>query len=121
MNKKGILVLFLASITLFWIFTGFFVIQPIGAIPDGATVWYYRFGTKFSFISSPDGFLLDNGQGVSILGRAIVLGKMGEIIKEKKLFPFPTAKLSTYYQQGGKNLRNKLTWKILTVLSESER
>lgn len=102
MNKRGVFVLFLASVTLLWMCTGFFVIQPIGAIPDGATVWYFRFGTKFSFISSPDGFLLDNGQGVSILGRALVLGKMGEIIKEKKIISFPYSKTLYLLSTGGK-------------------
>ena len=41
--KKGIVVLLVAAIMAFiYFFTGFFVVQPIGAIPEGVTIWYFR-------------------------------------------------------------------------------
>lgn len=56
--------LFITFVTglLFYFSFGFFVIQPIGAIPDGATVLYFRPGLHVTFISSADGILLDNEQ-----------------------------------------------------------
>lgn len=102
MNKKGLLVLLVACILLFWLCTGFFVIQPIGAIPEGATVWYIRLGTKLSFVSSPDGMLLEMGQGVTLLGRAMVLGQMGDVVKQKKIISFPYSKALYLISTGGK-------------------
>ena len=41
--KKGIVVLLVAAIMAFiYFFTGVFVVQPIGAIPEGVTIWYFR-------------------------------------------------------------------------------
>jgi hypothetical protein len=51
----------------------FFVVQPIGAIPDGTTIFYFRLGLNTSFIASADGFLLDNGQDVSLRSRCLII------------------------------------------------
>jgi len=53
---------------------GLFVVQPIGAVPDGVTVLYWRLGTNLPFISSADGLLDKDGGGVCLLGRGIMLG-----------------------------------------------
>lgn len=45
--------------------TGFFVIQPIGAIPEGRTIWYVRMGLNIPFVSSADGMLLKTDTEVS--------------------------------------------------------
>jgi len=50
--------------------TGFFVIQPIRAVPDGMTNWYFRAGLNLGFIESADGILLDSSGKVSLFGRA---------------------------------------------------
>lgn len=68
---------------------GFFIIQPIGAVPEGATIFYFRIGLNTPFITSADGFILDNDQSVSILSRAIVLGTLSEKIRPRKIMTLP--------------------------------
>ena len=90
MSKKVSLVILLFAILLIvYVFTGFLIIQPIGALPEGATIWYFRFGLNTSFISSADGILLKSNQGVSLLGRAVVLSKMSEVIINRKIIKIP--------------------------------
>ncbi|MCJ7786248.1 MAG: hypothetical protein MUP41_20145 [Desulfobacterales bacterium] len=65
-------ILVLVMLGLFFYFTtGFFVIQPIGALSEGVTVWYWRYDIRLPFISSADGLLVDNQGGVSILGQGL--------------------------------------------------
>ena len=103
MNKKWAAAgtILLLSIST-WFFTGIFVVQPIGAIPDGATVWYWRIGTNLPFVASADGMLMDSGQGVSLIGRAVFLGKMGEFMKDKKIASFGYSKAFYLFSTGGK-------------------
>ena len=88
---KTILKLLLPFIVLgllFRLFCGIFVIQPIGAIPDGTTIVYLRTELDLPFISSADGILDKSGAGVSLLGRGILIGKLAKPIKEKEIFRF---------------------------------
>ena len=82
--------------------TGIFVIQPIGAVPEGATIWYWRLNTKLPFISSADGLLLDRVGKVSILGRAVALGVVAKSIKDKKIVTFPYSKTLYLISTSGK-------------------
>lgn len=86
----------------FYFGVGVFVVQPIGAVPDGATVLYWRLGTNMSFISSADGILLDNDQGVSLLGRGVVLGKVGELMEERKIVSLPYSRMLYLLSTGGR-------------------
>lgn len=81
---------------------GLFAIQPIGAIPKGSTILYWRYGTKLPFISSADGLLLEKGQGVSLLGRSIVLGTIGKLMEERKIVNLPYSKTLYLISTGGK-------------------
>lgn len=45
----------------FRVFCGIFIIQPIGAIPEGATIVYWRSGLNVPFIASADGLLVKSG------------------------------------------------------------
>ena len=76
----------------FYFTTGFFVIQPMGALPEGATVWYWRYGTGLPFISSADGLLVDKLGGVSLLRREFVLATLVEPITEVKIASLPYSK-----------------------------
>lgn len=98
--KKGI-VLALVALFLFWT-TGFFVIQPIGAVPDGATIWYWRHDLNTPFIASADGMLLEAGRGINLLGRGMVLGKMAELLKDREITRFPYLPPLYLYTTGGK-------------------
>ena len=64
------------------------MIQPIGALPEGTTIVYFRAGTTLPFVSSVDGLLEKSGVGVSLLSRGIMLAKMSEIIIEREIIRF---------------------------------
>lgn len=68
---------------------GFYVTQPIGAIPDGATLVYVRVGTKLPFVSSADGLLKSHDMDVSLMGRGIMMGMVGKVVKDRRLFVLP--------------------------------
>lgn len=82
--------------------TGFFIIQPIGALPDGATVWYWRLGTRLPFVSSADGLLLDKQGSVSLLGRAVALGAIAEPIADRKIVTLPYSRTLYLISTGGR-------------------
>lgn len=65
---------------------GIFVIQPMGAIPEGATIVYWRIGMNTPFIASADGLLEESGMGVSILGRGMMLAKLAQPIRDREVF-----------------------------------
>jgi len=76
----------LGALALFFrLFCGLFVIQPIGAIPDGVTIVYWRSGLNLPFVASVDGLLDQSGAGVSLLGRGLLLSKVAEPIMERKM------------------------------------
>ncbi|MGC3945663.1 MAG: hypothetical protein QM762_14275 [Chryseolinea sp.] len=91
---KRILILSVFAAAFYFCF-GLFVIQPIGALKDGSTILYFRLGSNGKFITSIDGILLDNDEDVTILGRMMVLGKHGKIVKDRKVASFPYS--STLY------------------------
>ena len=93
---------FIIFALIFRLFCGIFVIQPIGAIPDGATIIYWRTGLNLPFIASADGILEESGAGVSLLGRGILIGKLAEPIKEKEIFRFGYSETLYLWSTGGK-------------------
>jgi len=54
-----------------------FVVQPIGAIPDGTTVVISRL-TNVNFIDSPDAICLRRLGKVTLLCRGIVAGRVAQ-------------------------------------------
>lgn len=99
--RLAIFVLFLLGI---YFCFGIFVVQPIGAVPEGVTVVYLRLGTNMSFISSADGILLKNDQGVSLLTRGIVLAKVGEFVADRKIVSLPYSRTLYLISTGGREL-----------------
>ena len=65
----------LAGLALAWWFCGVFTIQPIGALPEGATLVIWR-GSARPFFDSPDRLCLDIQGGVSLMCRAAALGAL---------------------------------------------
>jgi hypothetical protein len=94
---------------LFYFTTGFFVIQPIGALHDGATVWYWRYGTGLPFISSADGLLVDKQEGVSLLGRGFVLAALAGPITQLKIACLPYSKTLYLISTGGREFHLSFT------------
>ena len=107
MNKKKLLFIILigslVSIAiLFRLFCGIFVIQPIGAIPKGVTIVYWRNGLNLPFIASADGLLNDTDNGVSILGRGLIHAKLSEPILKREIFRLSYSETLYLWSTGGK-------------------
>lgn len=82
---------------------GFFVIQPIGAVPEGVTIVYWRLGSKLPFVASADGLLDQEGNGVSLFGRGILLAGLAGPLKERELFRMGYSKFLYLWSTGGKS------------------
>ncbi|MCF7730889.1 MAG: hypothetical protein K9N23_04340 [Akkermansiaceae bacterium] len=95
------LVVMVVTALCFWLLFGVFVIQPIGALPDGATVVYCRQGLNMKFIESADGILKRETGKVTLFGRGIVLGKIGEIVAERKVISLPYFHILYLWSTGG--------------------
>ena len=94
---------------LFYFTTGFFVIQPIRALPEGATVWYWRYDTGLPFISSADGFLIDNQRDVSLLNRGLILAACAKPITQLKIASLPYSKTLYLISTGGREFHLSFT------------
>ena len=79
MKRKTII--YLTGIILFAIIIFFkitiFVIQPIGAIPEGKTLVILQ-NQNTKFIDSADSFCQRNQGGVNLICRAAIIGAVGE-------------------------------------------
>ena len=104
MKSKPAIVLALVLLLAFGFYVcfGFFVIQPIGALPEGATVFYWRAGLNLPFVSSADGILLEQKGSVSLLGRGIVMGRVAETIGDRKIATLPYSSALYMISTGGK-------------------
>ena len=70
---------------LFYLFLGFYTIQPIGAVPEGQTWLVWRSNDE-PFFNSADGLSLRRVGSVSLLTRSLALGQAP---KERILVRFP--------------------------------
>lgn len=86
----------------FRLFCGIFVIQPIGAIPEGATIVYWRHGLNLPFVASADGVLDKSGSGVSLLGRGMMLAALAPVVKEREIFRVGYIEALYLWSTGGK-------------------
>ncbi len=98
----GALIAFVILCTVIYFTMGIFVIQPIGACPEGQTIVFWRFDTNLPFLSSADGLLLDGGEGVSLLGRGVVLGAVATVLDGKIIVRLPYMKFLYLWSTGGK-------------------
>lgn len=74
---------------LVFFFTGFFVVQPLGMLPDGITIWYFRIGLNMPFISSSDGLSLKHIGNVSLFSRMGAMSAVMDEIKDKIICRLP--------------------------------
>lgn len=90
----------LISAVVLWLSVGVFVVQPIGAIPDGVAIVYWRLGTSMPFVSSADGIAAEEG-GVSLLSRGIVLAGVIEAIEDRIIVRLPYSRTLYLISTGG--------------------
>ena len=102
--KKFILTLILLIGIYFSI--GFYVVQPIGAVPDGLTVVYFRLGTNLPFITSADGFILDQEMDVTLFGRLGAMAAIMGVIQDRILIRLPYSETLYLISTGGVVLEN---------------
>ena len=94
----GIILVFL----MFYFSFGFFVVPPIGAIPKGSTIFYFRLGTNFDFIESPDGLALEIQGGVSLFGRGMALATFVKARESQIIAKLPYMHFMYLISTGGK-------------------
>lgn len=82
---------------------GIFVIQPIGAIPDGVTVIYVGRGDGMQFIDSPDAMCLRNRGGVSLLCRGMAASAFVEKLGDGILLRLPYSEALYLRSTGGES------------------
>ena len=63
-----------AFLALFYALCGFYTVQPIGALPDGATAIVWRESGE-PFFNSADALCLERMGGVSLMCRAMAMGQ----------------------------------------------
>ena len=105
-NINALLGLILVSTLAFYLFCGIFVVQPIGAVPEGVTIVYWRYQTKMPFISSADGLLSEHMGGVSLLGRGVLLGTLSPHLLENKIIGAPYSETLYLISTKGKSFSN---------------
>ena len=95
MKAKRLLIpfiIFAILVLLLFTLTGFFVIQPIGALPEGTTIWYFRPGINMSLIESADGMLLKDEGSVTLLGRLLIISSVTDALEDRIICKFPYQK-----------------------------
>lgn len=95
--------IFLIAALLFRLLCGIFIIQPLGAFPEGMSIvyWKYDLNLNVPFIASADGILDKDGKGVSILGRVAILGALAKPIKDREIFRFGYSENLYLWSTGG--------------------
>jgi hypothetical protein len=103
-SKKRLLIIALVLLLIgaSYFLTGFVTIQPIGAIPDGITIWYFRAGIKLPFITSPDGFSLKTTGQLSLMSRMMAMSSITDSIKNRIILRLPYSKFFYSISTGGR-------------------
>jgi hypothetical protein len=103
MNKtlKTFVVIFLVGLLFIVILiynTGFYTIQPIGALPEGVTLVVWR-KTGEPFFNSPDAHSIKTTGGVSLLSRGL---SMAYAPKDRIILRLPYLEFAYLQSTGGK-------------------
>jgi hypothetical protein len=83
---------------------GLFIIQPMGFLPEGASVLYFRLGMNIPFISSADGIILKKNGEVSLLTRGLTMAALAKPVIDRKILSLPYSHSLYLYSTGGVEL-----------------
>ncbi len=103
-KKRGsiiALIIIVIVVLLVPLLTGFITIQPIGAIPDGITIWYFRAGLDIPFITSPDGYSLKKTGQLSLMSRMMSMSTLTDAVKDRIILRLPYSKFFYSISTGG--------------------
>ena len=101
MKKKIIAISTLVIVLLGYFSLGIFVVQPMGAIPDGGSVLYVRLGTNLDFFESPDSLSEKSTGKVSLFGRAMAAVAFMKNIENKIIIKLPYFNIFYFLSTGG--------------------
>lgn len=87
-----------AFMVLFYAFCGFYTVQPIGALPDGATAIVWRASGE-SFFNSADALCLERTGSVSLMCRGMA---MAEAPTDRIILRLPYLHFAYTMSTGGK-------------------
>lgn len=87
-----------AFLALFYTFCGFYTVQPIGALPDGATAIVWRESGE-PFFNSADALCLERTGSVSLMCRGMA---MGQAPTERIILRLPYMHFAYTMSTGGK-------------------
>lgn len=93
-----VVILFICVIAVLVMKTGFYSIQPIGAIPEGAT-WYVWRASGEPFFNSADATSLRTTGNVSLMTRGLALAQAP---KDRIILRLPFMKFAYMRSTGGK-------------------
>lgn len=85
--------------------TGFVTIQPLGMLPDGITIWYFRNGTELPFITSPDGLSLQKNGNLTLISRMAAISALTDAVENKIILRLPYSKTLYKISTGGKEFQ----------------
>lgn len=76
-RRPLVLVALTVTLAIAWLVArpGLFVVQPLGAVPDGVTVLYLSRSDDAPFVESPDGICLRTMGGVSLMCRGTAMAR----------------------------------------------
>ena len=104
---KKLVVLFIIVLLSLFLFIravcGIFVIQPMGVIPGGVTIVYWRYNTNIPFITSADRILMDSGKIVSTHGKGEVLINLKPLLQSRALMKLHYSERLFLWSLHGKN------------------
>jgi len=98
-TRLVLLIVAIVAVLLVYTQLTFFVVAPIGAVPDGVTIVMLR-GQKTQFIDSADAMCERTQGGVSLMCRGIALGSIGKNATILMRLPYSSALYSI--STGGK-------------------
>lgn len=79
---------------------GVFIIQPIGALPEGVTLVYHSRNAEMSFFASPDGLCLKIQGSVNLICRMASLAVVGQLT-DRALIKLPYSRWAYLQSTGG--------------------
>jgi hypothetical protein len=87
---------------LFRLCCGIFILPPIGAVTEGATVIYWRTNLNLPFVSSLDSLADTDGEGVSVIRRLVVIATVGALVGDRKIARLDYSHYLYLYSTNGK-------------------